>query len=304
MSTNYVLMSRLVWPTASALIAALAVSLAQPGVASAEDPGWDFTAAPMARIPAGTVVGGKSVQGWSHPLLFVRGQLSAGDTSAVSETVQRYGEMFNLVLLANVAQEADGGYYLDKVAIGFSTKIDGQDVIITRDSHKRLGANLGMIGGSVFSGNEEALKDAKQVARYRHGMIMDAPTLMAVDDQHVLRRVRHFFWVSKATGELGTLIWAMDETPNGNYPVVGDNMQLLPPNMHEDRVMHVDGGQFTFGIPSKQAFALVRIPQGRNIAISPALRDSAGVREFDQQSYIQLLTLVSQAIQASPVAAN
>ncbi|MEM9186758.1 MAG: pyruvate kinase [Planctomycetota bacterium] len=280
------------------------VAMAIGSTAVAEDPGWDFTPRPMPRIPAGVVVGGQSVEGWSNPVLFVRGKLSHGDTDAVSEMVQRYGEMFNLVLLADVAQAGPEDFYLNKVAVGFSTKIGGRDVVITRDTHKRLGANLGMIGGSVFSGNEEALKDCMQVARYRHGLIMDAPTQMIVGGRHVLRKVRHFFWVSKKTGRLGTLIWAMDDAPAGRYPVVGSAMQLLPPNMHERRDMHVDGSEFTFGIPSKQAFALVRIPQGRAIPIPPPLRQAAGVRNFDQRSYVALLTLVSQAIASAPVTAS
>ena len=246
----------------------------------------------------------KALLGWSHPVLFVRGRLSEGDTSAVSSTVNKYAEMFNLLLLANVGRAAEGDYYLEKVAVGFSTPIRGQHVSITGDTHKQLGANLGFIGGSVFSGNEEALKDTQQVARYRHGLIMDAPTLMLVEGKHVLRKVRHFFWVSAKDGNLGTLVWALDENGSGPYQPIGAAMQLLPPNMHETRDMHVDGGSFTLGIPSKTAFALVRIPQGRSIPFNEELRRAAGVRQFDQESYVRLLTLVSQAIQAAPVAAS
>ncbi|MEM6329642.1 MAG: pyruvate kinase, partial [Planctomycetota bacterium] len=256
------------------------------------------------RIPSGVVVGGDTVEGWSNPVLFVRGKLSAGDTDAASDLVHKYAEMFNLVLLANVGRDEQSGYYLDKVALGFSTPIRGKNVVITSGTHKQLGANLGFIGGSVFSGNEEALKDAVQVARYRHGMIMDAPTLMNVDGRHVLRKVRHFFWVSAKTGELGTLVWTLEDTGEANYRVVGSDMQLLPPNMHEQRDMHVDGAAFTLGIPSKTAFALVRVPQGQRVPISEDLRAALGVRSFNQSSYVRLLTRVSGAIKAAPLAAN
>lgn len=287
-----------------ATLSVLSAGIALGDPAAASDPGWDFEPRPMPRIPAGVVVGGESVDGWSNPILFVRGRLSHGDTSVVSATVEKYAEMFNLVLLANVERAPAGDYYLEKVAVGFSTPIGGKHVVITSDSHKRLGANLGFIGGSVFSGNEEALKDAMQLARYRHGLIMDAPTLMLVDRQHVMRTVRHFIWVSSKTGKLGTLVWAMNGNPAGAYQPVGPAMQLLPPNMQEQRDMHVDGGAFTLGIPSKTAFALVRVPQGRSVPFSEELRQAAGVRQFDQQNYVRLLTLVSQAIQATPVAAS
>lgn len=257
---------------------------------------WDFTPKPMARIPAGTVVGGKTVDGWSDPVIFVKGSLTAGDTEAVSATVQKYGEMFNLVVLANVKQEPDESYILDKVAIGFSTPINGKHVVITPDSHKRLGANLGWIGGSVFSANDAALKDSKQIARYDHGLIMDAPTLMLVDGKHQMRTVRHFFWISAKTGRLGTLVWPMREIAGG-YQCATDAMQLLPKNMHDDRVMHVDGNAFNFaGLPNDKAFAVVKVPRGKSIPFTPELRQAASVKEFDQTRYINLLKLVSQSI--------
>ncbi|MEN1681218.1 MAG: pyruvate kinase [Planctomycetota bacterium] len=272
--------------------------------APAQDPAWDFTPKPMPRIPAGVVVGGEKVEGWSDPVLFVRGKLTAGDTNAVSDMVRKYGEMFNLVVLANVGQESTGEYYLDKVAVGFSTKIAGRNVVITRDTHSQLGANLGIIGGLVFAGNDDALKDAKQVARYRHGLVMDAPTQMLVGGEHRLRMVRHFYWVSKSTGKLGTLLWSMDDAGGAAYQTVGE-MQLLPPQMLEDRVMHVDGSEFDFlGRPSKNAFALVRLPQGRAIGMGAELKQAAGVRRFDQGSYIRLLTLVSQSIRPATTAAR
>ncbi|MEM6799743.1 MAG: pyruvate kinase [Planctomycetota bacterium] len=289
---------------ATRLFAILFVLSAAARPVSAVDPGWDFEQKPMPRIPGGVVVGGDTVKGWSNPILFVRGRLSAGDTDAVSTTVNKYAEMFNLVLLANVGRSGEGDYYLDKVALGFSTPIRGQNVLITGDTHRQLGANLGFIGGSVFSGNEEALKDAMQVARYRHGLVMDAPTLMLVNGKHVLRKVRHFIWVSGSDGKLGVLLWAMDDPGAGSYRPVDSDMQLLPPNMHETRHMHVDGDAFTLGIPSKTAFALVRVPQGRSIPFTDELRQVAGVRQFDQANYVRLLTLVSQAIQSAPVAAS
>lgn len=293
------------------LIAGILTAIA-PQSCQAAEANWDFTTKPMARIPAGTVVGGKTVEGWSDPVIFVRGQLTAGDVSAVSSTVQKYGEMFNLVVLANVKQKPnpkqknDGAYVLDKVAIGFSTKIDGKDVIITPDTHKRLGAGLTWIGGSVFSANDAALKDSKQVARYDHGLIMDAPTLMLVNGTHQMRTVRHFFWISGTTGRLGTLVWPMQETGDG-YECVGEDMQLLKGNLHEDRVMHVDGNEFNFvGLPSAKAFAVVKVPRGKSIPFNAELRKAASVKQFDSTSYINLLSQIQQAIQsavAKPAAA-
>lgn len=267
------------------------------------DAGWDFTPKPIARIPSGTVVGGETVQGWSHPVNFVQGSLSQGDLDAVSDQVELYAKMFNLVTLANVVRQADGSYVLDKVAIGFSTKIKGQDVIITRDTHSSLGANLGMIGGMVFSANEAALKEVKQTARYSNGLILDGPILMFANGRHEYQMARYFFWVSKTTGELGTLVWAMQDQGGDRYLCTSDHMELLPSNMREIRHMHVDGDEFMFGFkPSKKAFAVVQLPQGTPVPFTDPLKEVATLKTFNQATYVELLKLVSQSVHAAPVA--
>lgn len=261
-------------------------------------PGWDFVPRPLDRIPGGVVVGGDRVEGWSHPILFVRGKLTSGDLDRVNSTVEKYAEMFNLVLLAHVAPAADGGFALQKVAIGFSTPIGGRNVVITTDTHRQLGANLGLIGGSVFSGNEAALADTQQTARYSHGMVIDAPTLMLRGEAHVLVMARYFVWVSKKTGEVGVLVWAMEDSDGGgDFRMLPQAPQLLSPNMHEDRNMHVDGEEFNFmGIPSKTAFAVEQLPRGVDVPFDAELARAASVRSFDREKYVRLLQLVAQAV--------
>ncbi len=278
--------------------ALFAVLCASPPAFAQNAAGWDFRPRPLDRIPGGVVVGGETVQGWSNPVLFVRGQLTSGDLNVVNSTVTRFAEMFNLVLLANVVQQGEDGYVLEKAAIGFSTPIGGRNVVITSDTHRQLGANLGMIGGSVFAGNEAALADTQQTARYKYGMVIDAPTLILRDGQHKLTMARYFLWVSRRTGDLGVLVWAMEDQGEGNdFRLLAATPQLLPPNLHEDRRMHVDGGQFNLlGIPSSTAFAVEQLPPGTDVPFSPELARAACVRTFDQQRYVTLLTLVAQAV--------
>ncbi|QDU90856.1 hypothetical protein Pla175_42690 [Pirellulimonas nuda] len=284
--------------TVRALLALPALALYASSCLAQGGAGWDFQPRPLTRIPSGVVVGGDTVQGWSNPILFVRGQLTSGDLSVVNSTVTRYAELFNLILLANVVQQGDDGYVLEKAAIGFSTSIGGRNVVITSDTHRQLGANLGFIGGSVFSGNEAALKDTQQTARYRYGMVIDAPTLLLRDGKHVLTTARYFIWVSRRTGDLGVLVWAMDDPgPGADFRLIDATPQLLPPNLHENRRMHVDGGQFNMlGIPSATAFAVESLPPGTDVPFSPELAKAACVRTFDQQKYVALLTQVAKAV--------
>ncbi len=54
--------------------------------------------------------------------------------------------------------------------------------------------------------------------------------------------------------------------------------------------MSVDGDKFTLGIPSENAFALARIPQGTPIRFSPPLSTLAAIRHFNAESVTQLET--------------
>lgn len=276
------------------IVWATLVSFAETAVAAG---GMDLEPKTLARIPAGTRFGEDPPQGWSNIILFVEGELSSGDVAAASETVKYYSKIFNLVMLANVAKGESGQFVLDKVGIGFSMNINGKNTVITANAQAQLGANLSFIGKSVLSGNEEALADVKQVARYSNGAVIDAPTMMLRNGQHQLMMVRYVLWVSPQDGRLGTAVWLMDKgNSSQDYSVVEDTFQLLPPNMREKRVMNVMGNRFTLGIPAKDAFALVRIPQGTPYKFTNELRAIAGRIKLDGGSYGELMKALDAAM--------
>jgi hypothetical protein len=265
--------------------------------------GEEFPAVPQ--IPAGTRFDQTPPEGWSHIILYVTGRLASGDLSAVSNTVREYSQMFNLVFLADVRQQDDGAYELTKYGVGFCMKINGFNTVITTDTHKQLGANLGMIGRSVFAANQESLNAIKEVARFSSCVLFDAPTMMLYENDHCLMTVRYLVWVSRTTGRISTFVWLIDrEGDTGEYRVVEPAVQLLPENMREDRVMNVMGDRFTFSIPSKDAFALVRIPQGRAVNITPRLARVAGAETFDTPRFRELLEAISDAAKREGQAAR
>ncbi len=259
---------------------------------------WAGELRPMSQIAAGTSFGENPPDGWSNIILFVEGQLGSGDVSAASATVRRYAKMFNLVMLANVAKDEEGVYRLEKVAVGFSKKINGLNTVITTDTEEKLGAGLSFIARSVFKANEESLDQIKQVVRSANAVVFDAPTIMLHDDEHEEMMVRYLVWASHSTGRISTFVWLMDNAEDeSDYKLVEPTVQMLPENMHENRVMNVKGDRFTFGIPSKDAFALVRIPQGRAIQVTPRLHAVAGLRSYDADSFTELLKSLTDAVQ-------
>lgn len=265
--------------------------------------GAEFPSVPQ--IPAGTRFDQAPPEGWSHIVLFVTGRLASGDLSVVSKSVREYSQMFNLVFLANVRQRDDKTFELENYGVGFSMKINGLNTVITPDKLKELGADLGIIGRSVFAANQDSLRAIKQVARFTNCVLFDAPTMMLYDDDHCLMTVRYLIWVSHTTGRITTFAWLLDrEGDSGAHRVVESTMQLLPENMREDRVMNVMGDRFTFGIPSKDAFALVRIPQGRAVRVTPRLAQVAGAESYDDSRFRELLEAITDAAKQQGQAAR
>lgn len=249
-------------------------------------------------LPAGTKFNDAPPEGWSNIVLFVSGRLASGDVSAAPTKAHEYASMFNLVILADVRKREDGFYNLQRYGVGFSTKVDGVNTVITIDTAKELGVDLSMIGRSVFAANEESLGQIKEVARFSTCALIDAPTIMLYEGEHILMTVRYLIWASRTTGQLSTFAWLLDRTAEtGDYQVVEPALQKLPDNMREDRVMNVLKSRFLFGIPSKDAFALVRIPQGQPVKFTERLQTVAGAETFDNARFRELLEALTEASQ-------
>jgi hypothetical protein len=121
---------------------------------------------------------------------------------------------------------------------------------------------------------------------------------MLYNDEHEVMMVRYLVWVSPGTGRISSFVWLLEEPLNGgNYRTAESTFQMLPENMREDRVMNVKADRFTFGIPAKDAFALVRIPQGKAVAYTPRLREIAGLRSYDTEAFTELLQAITEAVQ-------
>ncbi len=255
---------------------------------------------PMPLIPPGTSFNTDPPAGWSNIVLFVNGRLASGDVAKASAKVHRYAKMFNLVILADVGKDDQGLFRLHKVGVGFTTKIKDRNTVITIETEEELGAELGYIARSVFKANEESLSEIKRVVRSKNHVLFDAPTIMLYEDEHETMMVRYLVWASPKNGSISTFVWLLDNPEDDrDYKTMEAALQMLPENMHEDRIMNVKGDRFTFGIPSKDAFALVRIPQGKAIPFTPTLSSSAGRRSYDATSFTELLKAITNAVQQS-----
>lgn len=258
----------------------------------------DFTPQPVALIPPGTTFGEKPPEDWSHLISFVRGQLTRGDVDAVTDTVRYYAEVFNLVMLANAEKKDDRKYELDQVAVGFSMVIEGKNVVVTSETQGELGGELSLIGRGVLDGNVEALAKVQQVARTPYNLILDAPASMLRGTEHREMIVRYYIWVFPENGNIGTLVWLLDQVDD-TLDVADTTLQLLPPNMQEERVMNVKEDEFNFlGIPSKDAFALVQMPQGTPFEMTETMKSLAAEKTYTPKTLQALTSAIAQTLQS------
>ena len=292
------------WTLAKAGIAPLVVLQMGVGLAPAEAATADVQPRPLAWIAPGTVIGSGAPKGWSHLILYANPRIAAGDVNAVPRTAAQFVDMFHFTILANVKPERPGGpngYYLDQVAIGSAAEVGGRNVIITTD--QTFGFDLGFIGRRVLQENERILqKDVQQVVRTRTMLVFDAKGYVLYNGKHAQLVIRHAILCDPADGSVRTLIWLLGASSAGGYAPAEADLQVLPPDLHEDRQLHVEGNKFTLGVPSNDAFALNRIAQGTPIHWTRDLADAASTARFTTEAAHRLEAELRGACDAAGLA--
>ena len=256
---------------------------APPRTARAAEPEGrvDVTPKPLERIPVGTVIGRRPPEGWTNLVLLAIPTLTREDMRDAPRMATHYAQMFKFTVLANVARskgDDKAPFYLQRVARGFATNIDGKETIIS--GNNTMGADLGLFGRRILDENEKILdNDVRQVVRTDTMEIFDGQAVMLRDGEHVNMVMRHAILVDPATGRLYTLVWLLTK----DYEPAEKAIQLLPEGMREKRMLSIKRDKFSrLGIPERDAFALRQIPQGTPISYTPALKEAASVRKFDE----------------------
>ena len=217
------------------------------------------------------MIGDTAPQGWTNLVLIATPRVGVGDVQAVPRTAARYSSMLHFTILASVASKPRGDepfYYLERLGIGSALEINGRNVIAT--SEQTFGYDLGLIGTKVMQENENILRsDVHQVVRTWTMLIFDAQGFVRYNQKHSRMIMRHAFVVSPQDGRLTTFVWLMGSDGRGGYALAEQTLQILPPNMHESRVLSVDAKKFTLGIPANDAFALCTSRKGRQSNTPP-----------------------------------
>jgi hypothetical protein len=93
--------------------------------------------------------------------------------------------------------------------------------------------------------------------------IYDTPIVIRIGETNRSLVLRYALLVDPQSGELETLDWLIDVDDRGRYLALLGNMQWLAPSKVMVCDLYVDKSEYTLGIPSDNAFACLKIPQGR-----------------------------------------
>lgn len=245
-------------------------------------------------------------------------RIASGDVDSLPGFITSSVPKFMLTVLAKVDQAAittDGKdtsrngltnssppkYRLAEVGIGYSILVGKKWIVVSSDNYEFTGASLSLLERQLLSQNYRHLEDIRTVARASTMMIFDALANLLQSNQHREFRMRHLVWIDGQTGKLATIVWLIDADATRGLSVIGDHApRWIDNDTIEDRAIHIDKTQFTLGIPSPLAFAMEKMPPGREIPWTAELLPLAALDQYSLEDIRGLMSAFNRANQKAP----
>ena len=239
---------------------------------------YDLVTRPAPELTPGTLVEKGPPAGWSHLIIKSLPRVRDNQKKGLPElTVDKAAWMFT-GFLANVTKETIDGrsrYRFDKAGLGLGAKAKGRDTILTPETGRKLGGDMGLFGGEILSKGYDVQRKAVLVFSGPTMGLLDTPVWYRCGDDNKLVRYRYAMIVEPTTGRLDALLWR-----------IGDESRLdeavwLKPNTIDPTELVVDSKKVNrFGIPGDDAFAVDKMPAGRVVPIPEDLRKLAAQTRF------------------------
>lgn len=256
---------------------------------------YDLKPAPPAEIAPGTVVGTAAPEGWSHLVIKSLPRVRADQRAGLPDlTVEKAGWMFT-AFLADVAKEQDGRFALTRVGLGLGAKGKDRDMVVTSDTGRKLGADLGLFGGMILDKGYEVQRKAVVPLRSAGFWVLDTPVWFKCGDTNKLVRYRYALLVDRPTGRLDVLMWSLGADGVGCGQLA--EVVRVAPNTIDPAELVVDRRKVNrLGIPSDDAFAVEVLPPGVRRPMPDDLRALAGTTRFTAESARELDTRLRRLV--------
>ena len=254
---------------------------------------------PLPIVPAGTPVDDAAAPRWNRTILLATPRLASGDTDALSPAIQKRVSSFTLAVLATVSRNAGPSgarHTLGELGAGYAVPVDGRLTIVATDDPPAR-AGIDFIGRQILAQNGRALAGLTCVGTTDTMQVFDAEAVLHRDGGHRDFLVRHFIWVDQDSGQCSACVWVLAKESDGGLRVIDEPLRWLSPGTREDRVIHVDAGEFMLGVPTKRAFGLVDLPPGRDLPWSQGLREVAASATYSPEAVGALAVELDRQLQ-------
>ena len=257
---------------------------------------------PITVIEAGTLVDDPDRDRWNKVVLLATPRFASGDTEDVSASIKETVTGFTFAILATVRPvdaPAEGGeatsHELVEVGVGYCMPLQEQLTVVAPDATLD-GLSLDFLGRQVLNAKHKSLGDITRIGTHGTAVVFDVPTMMLRGDEHEDLVVRHLVRIDPQSGRCSTCAWLVATTDDGSLVPVEEPLRIIDGGTHEERPIHVDGRRFSFGFPTKRAFAVEDLPPGQRVDWSASLRTAADVPTYSKDALDRLITELDTAV--------
>ena len=257
---------------------------------------------PMTVIAAGTVVDDPDRDRWNRIVLLATPRFASGDTADVSESIKETVTGITLAILATVRPVEDSvsegtasRHELVEVGLGHCMRVNDRLTVVAPDA-TMAGLSLDFLGRQVLNAKQKSLGEITCVGSHGTAVVFDAPSLMLRGEEHEELIVRHLVRIDPQSGTCSTCAWLVSTDDDGSLEPVDEPLRIIDAGTREERPIHVDGRRFTFGLPTKRAFAVEDLPPGRRVDWSTSLRTAADAATYSDEALDRLITELDTAI--------
>lgn len=249
----------------------------------------DVAIRPVDLLEPGTIIADTPPEGWSHLVVKSRPRIADEELGRVAGVTARLASFIVTGFVANVEKTpGQDRYRINGVAFGLGTRVGDKDIVLSPDTQKQLGANLGILQRPVFDIAFERQAEGK--------VLISAPSLVVVDTHSVFQRegrnravaFRYAMVLEPRSGQLTNLVWAVDRDERGEGFAIGP-IEVLPASLVQSPLLYVDPNEYTLGVPSNNAYGVRRLPQGeRQIPITGELERLCPLERYTVEAAARL----------------